>query len=113
LHGAGKNRKTAQSYADSSTKNAIEHLKTIHRIDADGEMEPLEDQLHSIRAAFGRTLPKVFFNVVFFKVVLVRWVISCNIPFRGVEHPAFRLLVGYLAACVRLVSLLMPKAKQF
>jgi hypothetical protein len=80
---SGKNRKTAQSYADSSTKNAIEHLKTIHRIDADGEMEPLADQNNRIRAAFGRTLPKVFFNVEFFKVLLVRWVISCNIPFRA------------------------------
>jgi hypothetical protein len=54
-----------------------------------------------IRTAFGNTLPRVAFNITVFRQILIRWIIICNIPFRGVENDSFRLLLGYLAACVR------------
>jgi hypothetical protein len=101
LTAAGPNPRTAATFSDGSTKNAITHLRDVHRIGKDGPLAPVEEQEKRIRLAFGNTLPRVSFNVDIFEDILTRWMALCDIPFLAVEHDCFRLLLSYLASCVR------------
>jgi hypothetical protein len=96
----GANPRTAATFSDGSTKNAIIHLHDVHRIGKDGPLPPIEQTAQRIRLAFGNTLPRVSFNVDVFKDILTRWMAMCDVPFVAVEHECFRLLLSYLAACV-------------
>ena len=97
----GPSTRTAQTYSDASTKNAISHLRRVHKLGPDGELPPVAIRQQSLREAFGNTTPRVAFNPEVFKAILLRWMTICNIPFNAVENTSFRLLTGYLAACVR------------
>jgi hypothetical protein len=55
----------------------------------------------SLREAFGNTTPRISFNPEVSKAILLRWMAICNIPFKAAENTSFRLLAGYLPACVR------------
>jgi len=96
----GADRDTAPSFAVTTTKNAIMHLRDIHRIGRNGQLPEVTAEEERIRQAFGKAVPRVSFNRTVFRQMLIRWVTACNIPFRAVESDTFRLLLGYLAACV-------------
>jgi len=96
----GPSTRTAQTYSDASTKNAISHLRRVHKLGPDGELPPVAIRQQSLREAFGNTTPRVAFNLEVFKAILLRWMTICNIPFNVVENTRFRLLAGYLAAYV-------------
>ena len=91
----------AVTFADSSTKNMIEHLHDTHQKTKEG---PLTIQLEKgqlrIETAFGNTRPQIIFNKDIFRELLLRWLVINNISFRQVEQGSFRILLGYLAACV-------------
>ena len=91
----------AVTFADSSTKNMIEHLHDTHQMTKEG---PLTIQLEKgqlrIETAFGNTRPQIIFNKDIFRELLLRWLVINNISFRQVEQGSFRILLGYLAACV-------------
>jgi len=97
----GPSTRTAQTYSDASTKNAISHLRRVHRLGPDGELPTVAIRQQSLREAFGNTTPRIAFNPEMFKAILLRWMTICNNPFNAVENNSFRLLAGYLAACVR------------
>jgi hypothetical protein len=100
-HNSGPNIRTAVTFSIGSTKNAIRHLLVVHHINQNGDLPPVQLQQQTLQASFGNTLPRVNFNSDVFKNILIRWMIICNIPFIAVENPTFRLLLAYLAACVR------------
>jgi hypothetical protein len=100
LTALGPNPRTAATFSDGSTKNAIIHLHDVHRIGKNGPLPPVEQEAQRIRLAFGNSLPRVSFNVDVFQELLSRWMALCDVPFVAVEHDCFRLLLSYLAACV-------------
>ena len=79
----------------------IEHLRESHKV---GKQGPIQVQLEKgqiqIEAAFGNTRPQIIFNQEVFRNMLLHWIIQNNISFRAVEQTSFRVLLGYLAACV-------------
>jgi hypothetical protein len=85
----------------STTKNAIEHLKKVHRIDANGAIPtgPSQQQ-QTIEAAFGKLVPSITFNDDIFRHLLLRYIYSTSESFRVCEEETFRSLLSYLAACV-------------
>jgi len=97
----GPSPRMAVTFADSSTKNMIEHLHDTHQMTKEG---PLTIQLEKgqlrIETAFGNTRPQIIFNKDMFRELLLRWLVINNISFRQVEQGSFRILLGYLAACV-------------
>jgi hypothetical protein len=99
----GPNPRTAQKYADGSTRNPLDHLREKHNIGPDGPITagPASYQ-QSIETAFGRLPAVIEFNADIFKTLLLAWIFMNSISFRVVEHPLFRLLLWYLTACVRL-----------
>jgi hypothetical protein len=94
------NPRTAATFSDGSTKNAIIHLHDVHRIGQHGPLPPIKQEAQRIRLAFGNALPHVAFNVDIFQDILIRWMALCDIPFVAIEHDYFRVLLGYLAPCV-------------
>ncbi|KAG0638369.1 hypothetical protein HOY80DRAFT_1047915 [Tuber brumale] len=90
------------TFADSSTKNMIEHLQEIHKIGKDGPI-PLEHGQVLIETAFGKTRPQVTFNSDLFHDLLLRWIIEIHISFSQVEKGSFRVLLRYLVACVSII----------
>jgi len=87
------------TFADSSTKNMIEHLHEIHKIGKDGPI-PLKHGQVLIETAFGKTHQQVTFNRDLFRDLLLRWIIENHISFSQVEKSSFRVLLRYLVACV-------------
>jgi hypothetical protein len=90
------------TFALGSTKNAIKHLKKIHKITADGPMPdgPPQHQ-RTIEGAFGKLAPAITFNDDVFCHLLLRYIYTTNESFRVCEEETFRVLLSYLAACVR------------
>jgi len=86
-------------FADSSTKNMIQHLHEIHKIGKDGPI-PLKHGKVLIETAFGKTRPQVTFNTDLFRDPLLRWIIENHISFSQVQKSSFRVLLRYLVACV-------------
>jgi len=81
----------------------IEHLRDSHKIGKNGAIEAqLERGQLQIETAFGNTRPQIIFNLGVFRNMLLHWIIQNNISFRAVEQPNFRVLLGYLAACMSL-----------
>jgi hypothetical protein len=76
------------------------HLRNVHRIGQDGQLMDPAEQEQKLRIAFGNSLPRITFNINYFRIILIHWMVVCNIPFKGIEHQGFRLLLSYLAACV-------------
>jgi len=68
----GHSPRTAQTYSDASTKNAISHLRRVHRLGPDGELPTIAIRQQSLREAFGNTTPRVAFNPEVFKAILLR-----------------------------------------
>ena len=102
----GPSPRVAVTFADSSTKNMIEHLHDTHRMTKDGPLAiHLEKGQLRIETAFRNTKPQIIFNKDVFGELLVRWLVVNNISFRQVEQGSFRVLLGYLAACVSFSSL--------
>jgi hypothetical protein len=102
---AGPFSRTAQTFAVSGTKNMIDHLRDSHRIDKDGVMDTERAVNQRINKIFGKATKRIEFNLDMFKQLLLRWIIVNHIAFRQVEDSAFRTLLCYLLACVRLDSL--------
>jgi len=76
------------TFADSSTKNMIEHLHEVHKIGKDGPI-PLEQGQVLIETAFGKTRPQVTFNTDLFRDLLLRWIIENHISFSKSKKPPF------------------------
>jgi hypothetical protein len=55
-----------------------------------------------LRLAFARGAQQLHFNLDLFNAILIQWVYINNISFRVVQQPTFRLILGYLMACVSL-----------
>jgi len=55
----------------------------------------------------GHTPAVIEFNQDVFKTILIAWIIVNSVSFRVDEHPLFHLLLGYLAACVRILSVII------
>ena len=90
----------------------IEHLRESHKV---GKQGPIQVQLEKgqiqIEAAFGNTRPQIIFNQEVFRNMLLHWIIQNNISFRAVELASFRVLLGYLAACVSISDLNFHRSK--
>ena len=95
----GPTKGLSVTFADSSTKNMIEHLHEVHKIGKEGPI-PLEQGQVLIETAFGKTRPQVTFNTDLFRDLLLRWIIENHISFSQVEKGSFRVLLRYLVACV-------------
>ncbi|KAG0132712.1 hypothetical protein HOY82DRAFT_606075 [Tuber indicum] len=55
--------RTAATFADTSTKNMIEHLRESHKISKHGPIQiQLEKGQMKIETAFGNTRPHIIFN---------------------------------------------------
>ncbi|KAG0136478.1 hypothetical protein HOY82DRAFT_536203 [Tuber indicum] len=62
------NRSTPTTFAVSSTRNAIDHLRRYHQIGPEGQLIPIaQKQQKSIKAAFVNTKPKIEFNADIFR----------------------------------------------
>lgn len=60
---------------------------------------------HATQTGIARGAQQLHFNLDVFKAILFQWVYINNISFRVVEQPTFRLILGYLMACVSLSCL--------
>ncbi|KAF8241288.1 hypothetical protein K440DRAFT_573567, partial [Wilcoxina mikolae CBS 423.85] len=102
-----------QTLAVSGTKNMIEHLRDVHRIDKDGPMDSEYAVNQCIDHAFGNAKQRIQFNLDMFRQLLLRWKIVNHIAFPQVEDNAFRVLLFYLLAYFRLFSLRteLPKSR--
>jgi hypothetical protein len=99
--GGPQNSKKPVTFAVGSTKNAIKHLKKVHRITAEGPIaEGPSQQQQTIEATFGKLTPSITFNDDVFRHLLWRYIYTTNESFRVCEEESFRILLGYLAACV-------------
>jgi hypothetical protein len=99
--GGPQNSKNPVTFAVGSTKNAIKHLKKVHRITAEGPIaEGPSQQQQTIEATFGKLTPSITFNDDVFRHLLWRYIYTTNESFRVCEEESFRILLGYLAACV-------------
>ena len=79
----------------------IEHLREYHKVGKDGPIQlQLEKGQIQLEKAFGNTRPQIIFNQEVFRNMLLHWIIQNNISFCAVEQTSFRVLLGYLAACV-------------
>jgi hypothetical protein len=96
--------RTAQTFAVSGKKNMIDHLREAHRIDKVGVMDTEGAVNQRIDKVFGKPTKRIDFNLDMFKQLLLRWIIVNHRAFRQVEDAAFRTLLCYLLACVRLDS---------
>jgi len=97
----GPSPRMALTFADSSTKNMIEHLHYTHQMTKEGPITiQLEKGQLRIETAFGNTRPEIIFNKDMFRELLLPWLVINNISFRQVEQGSFRILLRYLAACV-------------
>lgn len=93
-------RLAPRTFAASSTRNAIDHLRRCHQIGPEGQVAsgPTSAQL-TIQAAFGNNAPKIEFNADIFHSMLIHWVTAASVPFSVCNHPAFRTLLAYLGTC--------------
>jgi hypothetical protein len=87
-----------------STKNATLHLRCVHKLGPDGDLQPPGIRQQRLREPFGNTTPRISFNPEVSKANLLRWMAICNIPFNAAENTSVRLLAGYQSACVRSCS---------
>jgi hypothetical protein len=99
---AGSNPKTAVTFAITSTKNPLDHLRLKHHIGPDGPINRAKPPRHqqTIEAAFGEKRPEITFNADIFERLLGRWIYTEDVSFRICETDTFRYLLSYLAACV-------------
>jgi hypothetical protein len=99
---AGPNPKTAVTFAITSTKNPLDHLRLKHDIGPDGPINRAKPPRHqqTIEAAFGEKRPEITFNADIFERLLGRWIYTEDVSFRSCETESFRYLLSYLAACV-------------
>lgn len=94
---------STRTYTDGLTKNMNIHLECRHGVTKDAPYGPSAE--HSVEQspltiAFARGIHNLQFNSDLFKALLVQWIYANNISFRVVEQPTFRLILGYLMACV-------------
>jgi len=87
---------TAPCYSLTTTKNAIRHLDNVHNIGRNGQHAEGERMLQGS----GTAVPRVSFDRIAFRQMLIRLVTACNIQVRAVDDNEFRQLLGCLAACV-------------
>ena len=97
----GPNQSTAATFAMTTTKNALAHLRLKHCVGPDGIITAGAGSVHqrTIEKAFGQTRPRITFNIDVFKDLLLQWVVQMNVSFRVCEDTTFRSLCSYLAAC--------------
>ena len=68
----GPNKRTAATFADTSTKNMIEHLREMHKMGKHGAIAvQLEKGQIQIETAFGNTRPQIVFNQEVFRNMLL------------------------------------------
>lgn len=84
-----------------TTKNAIAHLPSKHRIGPDGEIvaEGGTKTQQTIENAFGQLKPRIIFNIDIFKDLHLQSIVDMNVSFRVCEDTSFCILCSYLAAC--------------
>jgi hypothetical protein len=97
--------RTAQTFAVSAQTNIMDYLCDAHRIEKDGVMNTEGAVNQRIVKVFGKATKRIEFNLDIFKQLLLRWIIVNHIAIRQVEDAAFRTLLCYLLASVRLDSL--------
>ena len=96
----GLNPSRPVTFAVTTTKNAIEHLRVKHRIGPDGPIAiGSTPSQQTIVSMFGNAPPRITFNEDVFKHFLLQWVVAHDISFRMCEDSFFRRLCAYLAAC--------------
>jgi len=84
----------------ATTKNAIAHLRSKHRIGPNGIITAgTSTYQQTIEKAIGQTGPRITFNIDVFKDLLLQWIVQMNVGFRFCEDTTFCLLCSYLAAC--------------
>jgi hypothetical protein len=93
--------KSAKTFAVSTTKNTIDHLKSKHSIGYGGEVIKPGPEPHqqTIERAFSTDKPTITFNEDVCRQLLLRWIVKMNISFRVCEDESFRTYCSYLAAC--------------
>jgi hypothetical protein len=73
--GGPQNSKNPVTFAVGSTKNAIKHLKKVHRITAEGPIaEGPSQQQQTIEATFGKLTPSITFNDDVFRLLQWRYI---------------------------------------
>lgn len=103
------NPETAITYADTTTKNAINHLVKFHGFHQNGQLRT--DPNNSSNTQNQLLLPpsssssintpqKIIFNSDVFKQLYLRWIITNNISFQQAISPTLRYLLMYLSAVV-------------
>jgi hypothetical protein len=85
----------------ATTKNALAHLRSKHRVGPNGIITAGAESTYqqTIEKAFGQTRPRIIFNIDVFKDLLLQWIVQMNVSFRVCEDTTFRSLCFYLAAC--------------
>jgi len=71
----------SKPYADGSTEHPIEHLAT-HCMTEAGLMPAIDGNTSMIRQAFGNSALRIQFNAGVFPDLLIRLLITCNLPFQ-------------------------------
>jgi len=107
-------RLAPRTFAATSTRNGIDHLRRCHEIGPEGHIisGPLPSQL-TIQSAFGGIAPKIDFNADVFYSMLIHWIATASIPFSVCNQPAFRTLLAYLGACqpnLHVITKVIPKS---
>jgi hypothetical protein len=104
---AGPNPETAVHYADTTTKNAINHLVKVHQFHQNGErqttavgMDVGDGSSSSLNNVSANTVPRILFNSDVFKQLYVHWIVTNNISFQQATSPSLRFLLMYLCAVV-------------
>lgn len=90
--------KLAKTFAVSTTKYPIDHLKSKHSIGYGGELikpgpEPYQQ---TIERAFSTHKPTITFNEDVGRQLLLRWIVKMNISFRVCVDESFRTYCSYL-----------------
>jgi hypothetical protein len=92
-----RDSKSAKTFAVSTTKNAIDQLKSKHIIGYGSSLDQSHTQ--TIERAFSTRKPTITFNEDVCQQLLLRWIVKMNISFRVCEDESFRTYCSYLAAC--------------
>ena len=94
------NCSSPQTFAATSTQNAIDHLCCYDQIGPTGPIiaGSSTSQL-TIQYIFGGIVPKIEFNADKFHSMLIHWIAVASIPFSVCNQPAFQTLLEYLGTC--------------
>jgi len=105
-----------RTFAASSTRNDIDHLRRCHQVGPECQVAPgpTTAQL-SIQSALGNITPKIKFNADVFHRMLIHWITAASVPFSVCNHPAFHTLWIYLGACqpnLKVITKVIPQSGQ-